>query len=305
MKERVFLEEFESIYFFHGSTQNWYMESFHFHKQYEIILFLSDGATLEIDDRVYNVKKGDLFLINNKEYHRTNGSVGKMHSRYVLMFDPDILDNISEVFKYDFEKYFERRPEGFVHRIRLVDENLREIEQLMSKIEKNMSEGRNNCIKIKLKLAILELIVATNEMYEFFSKDNAVEKSNETNNISGVEQKSIKFKEPILYRERIEEIKKYIVNNIENKIDLDELAIEFYLSRFYLCRYFKKETGFTVVQYIMNQKIVAAKVLLKKGLTVTEVAERLAYNSDSHFISVFRKMTGTTPKQYAKNKRDV
>ncbi len=63
MKERVFFEEFESLYYFHGSTQNWSMQGFHFHNQYEIILFLSDGALLEIGDRVYRVMKGDLFLL--------------------------------------------------------------------------------------------------------------------------------------------------------------------------------------------------------------------------------------------------
>ena len=69
MKERVFFEEFESLYYFHGSTQNWAMQGFHFHNQYEIILFLNDGALLEIGDRVYHVMKGDLFFINNREYH--------------------------------------------------------------------------------------------------------------------------------------------------------------------------------------------------------------------------------------------
>ena len=86
MKERVFFEEFESLYYFHGSTQNWAMQGFHFHNQYEIILFLNDGALLEIGDRVYHVMKGDLFFINNREYHRTSGAEGKEYNRYVLMF---------------------------------------------------------------------------------------------------------------------------------------------------------------------------------------------------------------------------
>ena len=80
MKERVFFEEFESLYYFHGSTQNWSMQGFHFHNQYEIILFLSDGALLEIGDRVYRVMKGDLFFINNREYHRTSGAEGQEYN---------------------------------------------------------------------------------------------------------------------------------------------------------------------------------------------------------------------------------
>ena len=73
MKKKVFFEEFESLYYFHGSTQNWKMQGFHVHKQYEIILFLCDGAILEIKNRIYNTKAGDIFFINSTEYHRTEG----------------------------------------------------------------------------------------------------------------------------------------------------------------------------------------------------------------------------------------
>ena len=38
------------------------------------------------------------------------------------------------------------------------------------------------------------------------------------------------------------------------------------------------------------------------GMSVTDVALQLSYKSDSHFISVFKKNTGITPKQYAKEK---
>jgi len=287
MKERVFLEEFDSLYFFKGSTQNWCMQDFHFHKQYEIILFLSDGATFEVDNRFYNVKSGDLFLINGKEYHRTNGALGKLHNRYVLMFDPALLRDMSKVFEYDFERYFDNRPDNFIHRIHLSGIHLSKVEKMMEKIEKSIAEEKGTKEKVKIKLAILELLLSVNEMYEFFMHD--IELEHEKFRQQKSQYKSVEFKEPVLYRERIEKKKKK-----------KKKAGTFYLSRYYLSHYFKKETGFTVVQYITNQKIIAAKKLLKSGLMVTEVAEKLAYNSDSHFISIFKKTTGITPKQYAK-----
>ena len=72
---RIF-EEFESLYYFHGSTELG-DAGLSFRNQYEIILFLNDGALLEIGDRVHHVMKGDLFFINNREYHRTSGAEGK------------------------------------------------------------------------------------------------------------------------------------------------------------------------------------------------------------------------------------
>ena len=301
MKERVFLEEFESLYFFRGNTENWVMSDFHFHKQYEILLFLGDRALLEVGKSSYHAQRGDLFLINNKEYHRTNSSVGTSHNRYVLQFDPDLVNDLCLAFGYNFTKFFENRPESFIHKINLQGELLERVTTLMDRIGDCISLHDDENKKVRVRLLLLELLLNLNEMYEFLLNDK--DNSGIKDSVKGAtDQANIEFKDPIMNRNRIVEIKEYIQNNIYERLELDEIATEFYISRYYLSRYFKKETGFTVVQYITNQKMLTAKKLLKAGFAVTEVAEKLSYNSDSHFIAVFKKANGVTPKQYAKIK---
>ena len=300
VKERVFFEEFDALYYFHGSTPNWEMQGFHFHNQYEILLFLCDGPRLEIGDRVYLAKTGDLFVINNKEYHRTVMTEDQPYNRYVLMFEPEILSRMEGVFGYEFSVFFEKRGEEFVHKLHLEVENLARVEQLFRKIETCINSRRNDEDMVRLQLSILELVTAINEMYRFFMNDSLVGPDTGERTAAKREED---FRDPILYRERVEQIKKYITAHVEERLDLDELAGKFYLNRYYLSHYFKKETGFTVLQYVTNQKIIAAKGLLKEGHSVTEVAARLAYNSDSHFIAVFKKGTGITPKKYAQSQK--
>lgn len=299
MKERVFFEEFDSLYYFHGGSENWAMQGFHFHNQYEIILFLTDGALMEIGNRTYHVRSGDLFLINNKEYHRTSCGTEKTYHRYVLMFEPELLSHMAEVFHYDFTRFFENRPDPFLHRLHLGGENLRKVEKLFEKIEQSIhSENRDRAEStVRIKLSILELIASVNEMYQFFMEQEKNKPAQEFE-----EKLEEAFKDPVLYRERIEQLKKYIASHVEERLDLNEISRRFYMNRYYLSHYFKKETGFTLTQYIANQKIIAAKALLKEGHYVTDVALELSYNSDSHFISVFKKMTGITPKKYAQSK---
>lgn len=296
MKERVFFEEFDALYYFHGSTRNWEMQGFHFHNQYEIILFLCDGPRLEIGDRVYQAKTGDLFVINNKEYHRTTMTENQPYNRYVLMFEPELLSRMEVAFGYEFSVLFGKRGEGFVHKLHLEVENLAWVEHLFRKIEACINSRRNDEDMVRIQLSILELVTAINEMHQFFVSDSLARP--DADEMTGA-KRAEDFRDPIPYRERVEQIKKYITAHVEERLDLDELAGEFYLNRYYLSHYFKKETGFTVLQYVTNQKIIAAKGLLKEGHSVTEVAARLAYNSDSHFIAVFKKGTGITPKKYA------
>ena len=224
MKERVFFEEFESLYYFHGSTQNWSMQGFHFHNQYEIILFLSDGALLEIGDRVYRVMKGDLFFINNREYHRTSGAEGQEYNRYVLMFEPELLEPMKKAFGYDFGMFFENRGDDFVHKLYLEGENLKRVERLLARIETNIGSGSSDEASVKIRLSILELITAINEMYKFFTKEKHTAPDPEERKRKGEEEK---FRDPILYRERVEQIKKYIATHVEEKLDLDEIAGKF------------------------------------------------------------------------------
>ena len=67
----------------------------------------------------------------------------------------------------------------------------------------------------------------------------------------------------------------------------------------YLSRLFKKETGVSVSAYIRSQKIDMAKNLLRfSDYSMIDIANRLSFSSQSHFIQQFREVVGMTPKKY-------
>ena len=296
MKKKVFFEEFDSIYYFDGISRNWKMEGLHVHNQYEIILFMSDDVGLEIGNRIYKVGKGDIFFINNREYHGTVGKEGIDYRRYVLMFEPEMIVQMSNAFGYNFSSLFEDVQDDVVNWMHLSGEKLKKVEKMMKNFESSISKNMDNIYNlIHVKLCFLDLLNTLSEWYHFFTE----EKKSESDDFVQAEST---YEEVTLYRERVEQIKKYISIHVEEKMELDDIADHFYMNKYYLSHYFKKETGFTLSQYITNQKIMAAKKMLKSGMTVTDVAMRLSYSGDSHFISVFKKMTGITPKKYTQEK---
>ena len=67
------------------------------------------------------------------------------------------------------------------------------------------------------------------------------------------------------------------------------------VSASYLSRLFKKETGVSVSAYIRNRKIEMAKNLLRfSNDSMIEIANRLSFSSQSHFIQQFREVVGMT-----------
>jgi AraC family transcriptional regulator len=91
----------------------------------------------------------------------------------------------------------------------------------------------------------------------------------------------------------------YMQSNLGADLRLSELAENVNMSPWHFCRAFKQSTGLPPHQYLMRERIAAAKRLLKQPHRgVAEIAVQLGFADRSHFITVFRRLTGYTPKQF-------
>ena len=93
--------------------------------------------------------------------------------------------------------------------------------------------------------------------------------------------------------------KEYVETHIFEKISLEKMADELGYASYYLSKKFKKETGVSINDYVKEEKVNRAKLLLAMPeLTVNEISERLAFSTPSYFGSVFKKYTGMLPSDY-------
>lgn len=90
----------------------------------------------------------------------------------------------------------------------------------------------------------------------------------------------------------------YINLHIYDSFRIREIADHFYISESALRRRFKKETGYSITEYISRQKINEAKIMLKAGLPTSEISARLNFFDLSHFHRMFRKYENISPKQF-------
>ena len=108
----------------------------------------------------------------------------------------------------------------------------------------------------------------------------------------------------------IESIKKKIIQIIHHseKLDLkvnwsDLLAEDLHYEYNYLSNLFSGVEGITLEQYIIRQKIEKVKELLfYDELTLSQIANRLAYSSVAHLSAQFKKITGFTPSEMKKSR---
>ena len=93
--------------------------------------------------------------------------------------------------------------------------------------------------------------------------------------------------------------KEYIYSHIKERITVEDLADVLGVSASYLSRLFNKETGDSVRTYIRTPTNEMAQHLLQYSeYSMIEIANRLSFSSQSHFIQQFRESVGMTPKKY-------
>lgn len=88
---------------------------------------------------------------------------------------------------------------------------------------------------------------------------------------------------------------RYLNMNIDRDISLDYLAKYFFVSKYYLCRAFKKYNGISVHGYLTNKRIMRAKQLIESGISASDAAYRIGFGDYSAFYRAYVKTVGHSP----------
>ena len=92
----------------------------------------------------------------------------------------------------------------------------------------------------------------------------------------------------------------YIYRHIDSVINLDELALEFNITKIHLHKVFKEQMGINIYESIKSIRLQKASNLLltNKYSTITQIANMCGYSSQSSFIKAFKARFEQTPKQW-------
>jgi AraC family transcriptional regulator len=102
-----------------------------------------------------------------------------------------------------------------------------------------------------------------------------------------------------LPRNKLRQILDYIHTHLDTEIKLVSLAKMVGISQYYFCQQFKNAVGITPYQYVIQQRIEKAKQMLKnQNLAICDIALACGFANQSHLTKYFRKLTGSTPKDY-------
>jgi AraC-like DNA-binding protein len=97
----------------------------------------------------------------------------------------------------------------------------------------------------------------------------------------------------------VRKAKKYIMENLDSPLRLDDVATHANVSSYYFCKVFKQATGITFTEFVNRQRVERAKkLLLDPEARVTEIAYEVGFQSLSQFNRSFLKIVGNSPTEF-------
>lgn len=103
---------------------------------------------------------------------------------------------------------------------------------------------------------------------------------------------------------RIKRIEAFVAEHYRTRISTRDLAAIFYVSENHFCRLFQKTFGISPMEYINDYRVGRAELLLSgTGLSITEIATAVGFDSANYFSRVFKRMRRMTPAEYRKAAR--
>jgi AraC-like DNA-binding protein len=109
---------------------------------------------------------------------------------------------------------------------------------------------------------------------------------------------------PLQYAETIQQAIRYISDNHQEPIKVEDIADYVHLSPGYFSRLFKRATGCTTTEYLIKYRLRIAKGLLSEtDVSLGEAAQTAGFCSQSYFSKMFRRFEGMTPFEYRQSIR--
>lgn len=125
--------------------------------------------------------------------------------------------------------------------------------------------------------------------------------SPKSDNDKDTKNESIIKRDPVL-NVNLNKILKYLEAHLQDKIQLNDIAEEFFLSKNYICYLFQRYLNTTFGQYLTGLRVEKSKDLLSDpDLSLEHIAKKTGFSDEFYFNKVFKKYMNMTPGAYRKS----
>ncbi len=244
----------------------------HKHDFYEILFIINDNVAYFAENVEYKVRSTDLLLIPPGVEHYPVIVRGNQPAvRYVLWLRKDYLDSLCSE-QSDLSMCFSERD-----KLRLLTPMPEQYQSLLSTFEQlYQNHGSEDFGSDILDRAYIEKILVDMNRSVLGSAARLCASGTGSNPL-------------------IQSVIRYILQNFQSDMSLQQMADHFYVNKYYLCRCFKASTGISPYAYIIEQRLKYARLLISRQISLTDVARLSGFSDYTSFYRQYVKHYGMRP----------
>ena len=240
----------------------------------EVVCIGEEGATV--------LKEGEMLFHKPNEFHALSANGKNAPTVFIIAFEC----------KSEAMKFFANK------KIKLDDEYVKFVRRIISESQKTFLVPYSNPSTTKLELLEnptlggMQLIKNYLEilLINIMRSQTETEKGNH-----------VFLQKNELNNKLVNEVINILKNEIYNKISMEDICSEIYYSKTYIFKQFKKNTGYSIMEYYNKLKIEKAKqLLLETEMSIKEISEKLSFDTPNYFSKTFKRLCGVTPSAYKK-----
>lgn len=233
----------------------------HMHDTYEILYVMHGRGRYIIEGNTYEMRSGSLILVSPYVYHSVEIDPAVPYERCVINFDPSHLPEVAKTLES-----FDMQEGSLFYTAASVTAALPPVFEKIGQLSSLPSEHHAAYAKLILEEILILLSTA---------------------DTSKAEECEVLGARVIKYLNRRFEI--------EKNLSLDAIAGHFFVSKYYLCRAFKKHNGISVHGYLTQKRVMYARQLMEAGETASGAAYRVGFGDYSAFYRAYKKVMGRSP----------
>ena len=265
----------ENFRLFHLQSQGAASVDFHYHEFCKLLLLVSGQGSYYIDGQHYLLQSGDIVMVGSHCIHKPELEENTPYERIIIYVSPEHLRQLSTP-DCDLLSVFSAQPS---HVLRPQEHRRRHLFSLATDLEKELDHngfGR----ELLSTACLIRLLVEIGRAMADDSQPSPVMPQSRRNY----------------------EIMRYLDQHLAEDIDIDQLAEHFFVSKYYMMRSFRKETGFSIYMYLTQKRLMCAREKMEAGVSATESCYSCGFHSYSSFTRAYGKYFGTTPTGRTDNK---
>lgn len=254
---------------FHLTDQETQEVDYHYHDFDKITIFIKGSVTYTIEGKSYELRPYDIVLVRHGDIHRLTVDNSKVYERIIVYISPNFM-NAYKTDSYDLSCCFQKALQEESNVLRIPSLEKSSLFRSITRLEQSFADDRY-AADLYRQVLFLEFMVHLNRAarknrLEFIDTDNC--------------------------NAKIVDILRYINDHLTGDLGIDTLAGKFYISKYYMMRRFKQETGYTLGQYISQKRLLFAKELISSGVPASQVCFDCGFRDYSTFSRAYRKAFG-------------